>query len=280
MKKILMATDLSARSDRALQRAFNLAKDLGADLEVLHIVDDALPGAVAVRQKQAADDAIKEQLDAMSTDASLKLTSNVIVGQDYSDILRHALEQEADVIVLGIHRHSTLDLFRGTTVERIVRFGSIPVLVVRDVVAGPYRRVLVPVDLSDHSRAAMTLAASVVPEGEVHLVHCTDEPFSGFLGAQTLRQHVREEQAQFSKTLDAQIAELTNQLGAAAPKFKSVMRTGGVSEVVRDELDRLKPDLLALGTHGRTGLAHAIVGSVAENMLADAPVDVMAVKAR
>ncbi len=280
MKKILMATDLSARSDRALQRAFTLAQDLGAALEVLHIVDDALPGAVAVRQKQAADDAIKEQLDAMSTGASIKLTSNVVVGQDYSDILREALEHGADVIVLGIHRHSTLDLFRGTTVERIVRFGSVPVLVVRDVVSAPYRRVLVPVDLSQHSRAAMSFAAALVPGGEVHLVHCTHEPFRGFLGAQTLRQHVREEQAQFSKSLDEEVAELARNLGGAAPKFKSMMRTGGVGEVIRDELDRLKPDLLALGTHGRSGLAHAIVGSVAESLLADAPVDVVAVKAR
>lgn len=280
MKKILMATDLSARSDRALQRAFNIALDLNAELEILHIVDDALPAAIAVRQKQAAVEAIQGQVKALSADISLNPSSEVIVGQDYADILRHAIERQVDLLVVGIHRHSTLDLFRGTTVERIVRFGSVPVLVVRDVVTAPYRRALVPVDLSTHSRAAMAMAARLVPGGEIHLVHCTHEPFKGFLGAETLRQHVREEQAEFSKQLDGDIAALTGELGDEAPAFKVVMRAGYVSGVIRDELDRLKPDLLALGTHGRTGLAQAILGSVAEDMLADAPVDVVAVKAR
>ena len=126
----------------------------------------------------------------------------------------------------------------------------------------------------------MRLAAELAPGGEVHLVHATHEPFKGFLGAETLRQHVRDEQAAFSKALEGDIKKLTAELGDAAPAFETYMRVGDVSSVIRSEVDRLKPDLLALGTHGRTGLAQAILGSVAEAMLADAPLDVAAVKAR
>ena len=47
MKHILVATDLTARSDRAIERAFSLARETGAELTILHAVDDELPASVA-----------------------------------------------------------------------------------------------------------------------------------------------------------------------------------------------------------------------------------------
>ncbi|MEM7343938.1 MAG: universal stress protein [Chloroflexota bacterium] len=239
-----------------------------------------MPRALIEHQEQVAAEAIQTQVEAISSGTSQTPSTKVIVGQDYSDILQHAIEQDADLLVLGIHRHSAVDMFKGTTVERVVRYGTVPVLVVRDAVTAPYRRVLVPVDLSSHSKAAMRLAAQLAPGGEVHLVHATHEPFKGFLGAETLRQHVRDEQAQFSKSLEGDMAALSAEFGAGAPSFQVHMRVGDVAVVIRNEVERMKPDLLALGTHGRSGLAQAILGSVAEDLLADAPVDVAAVKAR
>lgn len=48
--------------------------------------------------------------------------------------------------------------------------------------------------------------------------------------------------------------------------------------MVREQVASLKPDYIAVGTHARTGLVDALLGSVAEDLLADEPVDVSAVK--
>lgn len=72
---------------------------------------------------------------------------------------------------------------------------------------------------------------------------------------------------------------LARRLGSEAPHCETVIEEGMVREVLRDQVADFKPDLIAIGTHGRTGIAHAMLGSVAEDLLADAPADVLAVKA-
>ncbi len=63
------------------------------------------------------------------------------------------------------------------------------------------------------------------------------------------------------------------------PNLQTVMREGTVREVISEQVKTLRPDLLVIGTHGRTGVAHALLGSVAEDLLSDPPCDVLAVKA-
>ena len=57
------------------------------------------------------------------------------------------------------------------------------------------------------------------------------------------------------------------------------MEEGAVREVIGRQVSRLNPDLLVIGTHGRTGVAHAFLGSVAEDLLKNPPCDVLVVKA-
>lgn len=279
MKKLLVATDLSARSDRALQRAMMLAEEHNADLEIVHVVDETLPELMSERQEAEANAAIEAQLAALPRAKAKHLALRVVKGQDCLDILRLAEEADADLIILGIHRHATREMFRGTTAERVVRIGFTPVLVVKEPVVGPYRRILVPADLSVHSREATALACRLAPKGAIYLVHATHAPFKAFLGRHTVRDIVLHEQEKFASMLNTDIEELRRQLGDAAPRFETVVKEGEVRQVIRQEVGRIKPDLLAIGTHGRTGFGYAVLGSVTEDLLADAPVDVLAVKA-
>lgn len=65
----------------------------------------------------------------------------------------------------------------------------------------------------------------------------------------------------------------------AKAKIERVVREGAPHEVIHKHVADLGTDLLVLGTHGRTGVAHALLGSVAEGFLTDPPCDVVAVKA-
>ena len=65
MRKIVMATDLSLRCDHALQRAVALAGEFGAELEVIHVVDESLIEGITRQHEAAAKAAIEEQIGAL-----------------------------------------------------------------------------------------------------------------------------------------------------------------------------------------------------------------------
>ena len=149
MKSLLMATDLSARSDRALERAVSLARDHGAQLTITHVVDEDLSPTLAEAQEQAARQALGEHIDSLKDDKGPDISVEIVYGRAYADILALAEKIEAEMIVLGMHRDDgSREMYRGTTVERVIRAGTVPTLLVKDRVADPYRRVMVAVDFS------------------------------------------------------------------------------------------------------------------------------------
>lgn len=150
MKRLLIATDLSPRSEQALARALRLMRQHGAELRVCHVVDDALPTHLAEAQKVAAESILKERTQALVGDAMASVSTAVIVGKPFAAILHEAIEWSAELIVLGVHRGGT-GMFRGTTAERVIREGHHPVLVVRRDADADYRQAVVGVDFSLHA---------------------------------------------------------------------------------------------------------------------------------
>ena len=282
IKRILVATDLSARSDRAIERAMLLARAHAAALTVAHVADEDMPIIVHEQVVTAA----RQQIDACLAHGrdGLDIDVRILMGKDYRDIIMLSDAIAADLLVLGIHGHDFDDRpFSGTTMERIIRHGQRPVLVVSQRAAGPYARTLAAVDFSIVSRLAVASALGLAPTAKLHVVHAYDVPFSHFLGNETNTAHVRKSH---ERDLHRFIAEelartVAAEAGATGPQQTPVMiaRRGTVSAVIRDECKRLSPDLLVLGTHGRVGIARAMLGSVAEEFLNRPPCDVLAVKA-
>jgi len=275
MKKLLMATDLSARSDRALQRALALAHQLGASLEVIHIVSDTVPVSVAEQYEASARTTIEQLLASLPSAADVKPEIAIIRGHEYEEILCHAQETGAELIVLGITRHTAYELFCGTTAERIIRFGNLPVLLVKDPVVEDYERVLVATDNSPAAQRALECAAAIAPDAEFHLLHAVDVPFTGFLGPETEAQIRREKERSFKNAFEKGIRAQAERLGNGGLRATFHLEEGETVSVIRDQAARLKPDLLAIGSHGGSGLRHALIGSVAGRMLSDPPVDVL-----
>ena len=281
MKRILMATDLSARSDRALERAIDLAREHDAELTVIHVVDEDLPVSLADAHQATATRTITAHVDRLAADNRPRIATEVRLGRPYVDILEASDQAEAELIVLGMHRKDTLkDMFRGTTVERVIRGSRVPVLLAKDRICGPYRRIMVGVDFSIHSRRAVALAIDLVADGELHLVHAYDVPFKGFLyGHDTRRQTRQEHHERFEEMVDEEMASLLAHLDTGTPRIHRILQEGSAQEVVHRQVDRVDPDLLVIGTHGRTGVAHAFFGSFAEDLLRNPPCDVLAAKA-
>jgi universal stress protein E len=275
MKRLLVATDLSARSARALERAIELARELVLELRVVYAIDDGLPEPLRGSLERGVEAVLREA----ASDAQKKGVSanwSIMPGRPHAAVLEAARKFACDLVVLGVHRDDAVrDLFVGTTVERVIRYGGRPVLVVRDPVRGPYQRVLAAVDFSPSSELAVRFALQTAPVADFALVHAFETPFPGFLPRQDFEPDNRRERETKLRELAARAAR-----GHSEVRIAPLILEGEAEEVLRGTVAKRKPDLLALGTHGRTGVAHAILGSMTERFLSQAPCDVLAVPVR
>lgn len=275
---VLAATDLSAQGDRGLERAASLAAAHAAKLTVVHVVDDALPATLAKRLQGDAERLIRERLAAMpEVEADLRIP----IGKPHSSILALADEIDASLVVLGAHRAARLaDLFRGTTAERVVRFGHIPVLLACTSATGAYERVLVGMDFSTHALRAMVFARHLVPDSRVLLVHAHHLPYRWLIVDADADGRTAAAGAHWARQrAEAEFQKLVTKVPSGTTPPDYVLREGDARSVLREEARRMQAELMVLGTHGRTGVAHALLGSVTEDMLAHPPCDVLAVKA-
>jgi universal stress protein E len=130
--QILAATDFSTRSNRALRQAGLLAQSRGAQVTVLHVVDDDQPSALVEMESREAERILTEQVGAMPELQGVESRPVVAPGDPFDGILAMAAKIRADLIVMGSHRKQLLrDIFVGTTIERVIRTGPFPVLMVQ-----------------------------------------------------------------------------------------------------------------------------------------------------
>jgi nucleotide-binding universal stress UspA family protein len=279
LKRILAASDLSARADRAVERAVQLAAQHGASLKLIHVVDDELPEEITQAVKAKAG----EQLSSMVShlDCTAGLDVEVKAGQAHASIVREAAAWGADLIVLGIHRNANASFpVVGTTMSRIVRECAVPVLVVMRQADVPYRKAIVAVDFSAFTEFALAAARTFVPDGEIELVHAYHVPFSGFLSqsvsADELRDAYREDLSNLIRKPAAGARSATSEHDAS--RFRASPVEGEATGVLRERVNDTDADLLVLGSHGRSDLARFWLGSVAEHFLVHPPCDVLVVK--
>jgi nucleotide-binding universal stress UspA family protein len=130
--RILMATDFSDESVRALQYACSLAQEANAALTVLHVID--VPVEVAHLSPQITDAARTSLAQAVPASVAdwCTVTTRLETGRSYREIVRVATEEQTGLIVLGAHGRGAIDrAFFGSTAQHVVRQAHCPVLAVR-----------------------------------------------------------------------------------------------------------------------------------------------------
>jgi nucleotide-binding universal stress UspA family protein len=174
-RTLLLATDLSCRGDRALDRATELAAEWRARLVVLNVLQAPAPVTDLPSWRRPLDPheaARRRVLRDLRGAEGLDLEVLVERGEPAPRILDVAGRLGCELIVTGVARDETLGrLLPGTTVEALVRRASVPVLVVKSRPRGAYRNVVVATDFSEGSRAALEAALALLPEARVRLFH-------------------------------------------------------------------------------------------------------------
>lgn len=174
MPQLVAATDFSTRSQRALRRAGRLARQIAAELALVHVVDDDQPEALADVEHREASKLLNEQIGTLAELRDVRCRAVVTTGEAFDGILRTAKSASADLIVMGSHRKQILrDIFIGTTIERVIRTGPYPVLMVNADTEHPYRHIVAGVDLSEPSTHAIKTAKvlDLVDDTNLTVVH-------------------------------------------------------------------------------------------------------------
>lgn len=271
MQSILVASDLSERSDRAVRRAIRLARDHGATCHVLHVIDRDLPGELAVRWREDAGTQLARFLSALDSDG-VALSHEVCIGDPLQAIPETAVERGADLVVLGLHRpRAFLDRLRETTMERVVRLLRAPVLLVRNPAGHDYETVLAPVSFSPACTAACRAARALAPSAEIHAFHAIHLPYAGLTGEKPGGPMSRALIAEAEAARDAWL----HQGGPGLAADRIALVTGGLHQVMADQMASLRPDLVAIGANTRFSLAPHLLGSFAAELVRDPPTDLL-----
>jgi nucleotide-binding universal stress UspA family protein len=290
LRVILAATDFSAPARRALTRAALLAQAHRAKLvifNVLNVPAEALE-TMGARPSELARH-FRAQLEREAVRASpgpglRRGETDFRFGRPFVEIVRAARDWGAGLIVLGAHgERGVRGPLLGTTAEKVIRKSELPVLVVKRPARREYARVLVAVDFSALSRKALELAMRIAPDARLHLLHACGYPPElrlGVLGLGAIPGPASPEARE--GTLERARAAMDEFLGGIDLQGRDPrlhLEEGSPERLVPAAARTVRPGLLVVGSHGRTGLTHALLGSVAEQAVREAPCDVLVARA-
>ncbi|HWP84361.1 MAG TPA: universal stress protein [Terriglobia bacterium] len=281
---VLVATDFSRGSESALRRALHLPLAAGAKLCLLHVLPREMPQELRAVAENRARRHLRQWADRARQAAGTagsprwRLATKLAFGKPPVEIVRAARLLGADLVLVGRQGATPLRGRRiGATAIRVIREGDIPVLVVSRRPRGPYQRPLVAIPLEDTARAILDLALRVLgaPAAPIPVVHAYWPPFDSAalasLPPREVSRYHRDLKRQAEADLNRTLAALSSQPG----RWLRVAQRGDPRTVVLEEARRRRSDLIVVGTHARSGLAHVLLGSVAEWLIRSAPCDVL-----
>jgi len=285
-KRVLVATDFSEQAAKALEAAVALAARNRAEVHLIHALEVALPlfepYAVVIpadwvgEARRLAQEKLAKAHEVVRA-RGLGGTTHLGDVPAAHAIAERARELGADLVVMGTHGHTGLKhALLGSVAERTVEYAPCSVWTVKGEHAAEPRTIVVGIDLSTGGGEALAIAGDWAKGfgASVHVVHALHIPIplvapyevaipEGVI--EGARREAQRELEQAAKSLSG--LTVTTEL-ASTPAHAALV----------DAAKRISAQLIVTGSRGRTGLKHALLGSVAERTLRYAPCSVLTVR--
>jgi len=275
---ILLATDLSARCDRALSRALQLARQWETRLVVATVLPPAPSPQSFLATGPAPDVGRLEQRlhrDIGADAEGVALSVRVAEGHVGRALLQLAAEEGCGLVVTGIASDPAFELpLLGSTVLWLTRHSPLPLLVVHQRVRGPYRRLAVATDFSDSSANAANRALALFGQPlQLALVHALETPGSALLGGDhdVLLAQAHEQARTQARAFLAGLRPLP-----PPERIRLVIEPGDPAPLLQRQA--AEAELVVVATHGRGALFELLIGSVARRLVATLETDTLLVR--
>lgn len=269
MKKILVPTDFSRPAQWALQTAIGIAKKVKARIVLLHVVEQPTSDSFNVEGQVCGDDEWEDkrftlklieknraQLEGaarLAEEAGVFATCELRLGNPFHGIKTVITDSQADLVVMGTSGRSKLEeIVVGSNTEKVVRYSKCPVLTVHEEPTGKdFVNIVYASRLNENEKefASVVKNAQEMYNAMIHLVRInTPMNFRPDHEVKTAMQD-------FARKLKLENYTM------------NVFSDRSEEEGILHFATSVNADLIAMATHGRTGFAHVLVGSIAEDVV-------------
>lgn len=275
MNTILVPTDFSAHANNALDLAVQIARKSGAKILVINVIEGLREFSFNTMGEAESDmgeevfivrkliDQVKLRLSEIVNSegfADVSIESAVEMGNAFESISKVIADHDADLLVMGTKGTSGLEeVLIGSNTEKVVRYAKCPVITVKEKVnLDQIKNIVFASNLQDEQTALVAKLKVIqdITGATLHLVKVnTPNHFS------TQRQMMKE----FNNFVEKH--KLTN---ASTSIYNEATEEDGILYFAED----LGACMIAMGTHGRTGILHLLSGSIAEDLVNHAQVPV------
>lgn len=283
-KRIIVPLDGSDLAEIAIRPALELARISGGEIILISVPvyrPVVVPGAMGygVPQTESTLEVGREEVEQYLAQvrrkhlqADVKMRTMVLSGDAAGAIVDSAEEEEADLIAMTTHGYSGLTRWMlGSVTERVLRAAPCPVLVMRH--DTPINHVLITLDGSRWAEEALEPALHVARcfKSKVTLLRAdTEEQLNALemgllrMAGSALARGVAQDDKCFACDYVEQIAEQYQQPGE---EIAAIAPLGKPAEVILETIEKEGVDLIAIATHGYSGLERWVFGSVTEKVL-------------
>ena len=291
IKKILCAIDRSPSSLQAFGYALALARWQSARLNLLEVIEEALPPGV--NRAPTSDGVPNETRTTLERDLRRVLTarraSDVQVeifmrkGKVVQEILAQAKASRSDLLVIGSHgRGGVQRLVLGSVAEKVLRLATCPVLTVRRGVRlvrrsrSPFATILCPTDFSAAANKAVAYAKRLAQEADAKLILMTavEWPF----GDEVTSGAVAELQKSIASNASDALTRLLPRPASNGPRAQAIVAVGKASAAIVKVARARSVDLIVMGVSGRGALDVAILGSTTHHVIREGAWPVLTVR--
>jgi nucleotide-binding universal stress UspA family protein len=288
LKKIVVGHDLRVGGEIALQSAVVLAKRCSAALRLVYVVEAPRPyqrmshpltspcAVEEIAQK------VGEKLQALLARSGLnrlQVEYEVRKGKPFVELIIARRVWMADLIVVG-DAHKPEEHFLGSTSERVLRKALVPVMIAKNPLNAAAKTFLVPTDFSSCARRAAEEALVLAENfhGRVVFVHVIDlYPFYAYTYGEEMAASLPVT-PHAPAELEGEWQAFLSGLPLAKVEWEKRTEEGEAASTIVHQAEQRQADMVVMGTHGRSGLAHMLVGSVAEKVARAAPCPVLTIR--
>jgi len=285
---ILVPQDGSPAAASILPYVTHLARNLGARIVLLTVlVPIPALGRPAETEGSAEAQALIRRQAARCRDAGVEATTLVVAGQPAAEIIRRARDGHADLIAMGTRGHSGLRRgLLGSVTDEVVRASPVPVLALSPGAAERFGTghhhpagITVPLDGSELAEAALPHAEALAKalSLELHLLRVVPPSALAPYTEDGLPMDTTPIIEELEQEAAAYLEGVAQRLAQRGVKSHRQVTRGAPALAIADHLRATPDHLVAICTHGRSGVGRLLIGSVADYVIRSAGVPVLVV---